>query len=236
MEFIPVKSKKVIWTDDDLVDVFLESGHALQERDIFVITSKVVSLEEKRIVPAEQCKNKQDLIRDEVDYYVGRGGHNCHLTIKSNALLPTAGIDESNAQGHYILWPKDPFSSAEKLHSRMKKKLRLKDLGVLITDSHTTPFRSGVSGFAVSYWGFKGARCDIGKRDLFGRELKSTFVNVADNIAGPAVLLMGESGERIPFVIIRGAPVEFTEKTNRDELMIPYDEDIYYPIFKKYMK
>ena len=73
-----------------------------------------------------------------------------------------------------------------------------KNFGVLITDSHTTPLRRGVTGIALSYWGFSGVQNKVGTPDLFGRTLKMTHVNLADAFAAAAVLVMGESNESTP--------------------------------------
>ena len=68
------------------------------------------------------------------------GGH-VMLTMKNNILIPTAGIDESNGKGYYILWPKDPYQSAKKIYNFIKQEFKLNNFGIIISDSHCVPLR-----------------------------------------------------------------------------------------------
>ena len=72
----------------------------------------------------------------------------------------------------------------------------------------------------------------VGTPDLFGRPLKMTRMNMADGLAGAAVLLMGEGRESRPLAVIRHAGVKFCEKTDPTEILIPLEEDLYYPILR----
>ena len=63
------------------------------------------------------------------------------LTMKNNILIPTAGIDESNGKGYYILWPKDPYQSAKKIYNFIKQEFKLNNFGIIISDSHCVPLR-----------------------------------------------------------------------------------------------
>ena len=84
----------------------------LREKDILVVTSKIVSLAENRV---RQASDKAALVRGEADTYLGEIAYGCHLTIKHGLLIPSAGIDASNSEtGEYILFPTDPFASAQK--------------------------------------------------------------------------------------------------------------------------
>lgn len=81
-----------------------------------------------------------------------------------------------------------------------------------MTDSHTTPLRRGVTGIALSYWGFQGVESFVGTKDLYGRALKMTHVNFADALASAAVLMMGEANESCPLAMLRCSTVKFQEK------------------------
>jgi coenzyme F420-0:L-glutamate ligase/coenzyme F420-1:gamma-L-glutamate ligase len=94
------------------------------------------------------------------------------------------------------------------------------------------PLRAGVVGVALGYAGFKGLRDYRGKKDVFGRKLKITQTDVADSLATAAILAMGEGNERQPLAIVTHAPVEFTDRVNRKELLIPFKDDMYRPLFK----
>lgn len=203
----------------------------IRERDIIAVTSKVVSLSENRCVQKSQM-DKLTLVRQEAEQYLGEISYDCHLTIKCGHLIPSAGIDESNSQdGSYILYPSDPFASAKKIHQFLKKTFQIKKLGVILTDSRTYPLRQGVIGAALSYYGFKGVESQVGEKDLYGRELKMTKINVADALAASATLLMGEGSECRPLARLN-APVHFIELDDNKEIMIDKEKDLYWPLLK----
>ena len=218
---------------EDFTDFLVKNlKGVLGEDRILAVTSKIVSLSENRVIPKSSI-DKKDLIKKEADRYLGEIEYGCHLTIKQGLLIPSAGVDESNAQGDfYILYPQDPFSSARRIHNIIKEKLRLRRIGVLLTDSHTMPLRRGVVGTALAYYGFRGVENKIGTKDLFGRELKMTQINIADALGVAATLTMGEGDECRPLAIIK-APVEFKELSNNSELHMPPEEDLYRPLLQK---
>ncbi|MCJ8276251.1 MAG: coenzyme F420-0:L-glutamate ligase [Bdellovibrionales bacterium] len=219
--------------DKDLVDFIIEHlDGTLKEGQILAVTSKIVSLWEKSFAPAGV--DKEELVRKEADQFLGEIGYGCYLTIKDGLLIATAGIDESNSQsGEYILYPKDPYTSAEKILKGLKQKLGLNNIGVILTDSHTIPLRRGVTGVTLSYAGFKAVKDMVGEEDLFGRELKMTSMNIVDGLSATATLMMGEGAESRPLVVIGEVDVQFTEESMRDELGIDYKMDLYYPLYEK---
>ena len=227
---------KIYHLGDDFESFLIENTKAhLKEREILAITSKIVSLSENRIIPKTNI-DKKELIRKEADHYLGEIGYGCHLTIKQGLLIPSSGVDESNAEGdYYILYPENPFLSAKKIHSLIKKKLGLKKFGILLTDSHTKPLRRGVLGAALAYYGFKGVESKIGTKDLFGKKLKITQINIADALAVSATHVMGEGSEGCPLAVIK-TKVDFTELPNNSELQIPLEEDLYRPLLEKSLK
>ncbi len=194
---------------------------------VLAVTSKIVSLAERAIVPRSEIE-KGPLIRREADVFIGETLFGVALTIKHGILIPSAGIDESNsADGAFILFPKDPYASARRLHASLKKAWDLQNLGIIITDSHTHALRKGVTGIGLSHWGFRATRDLVGKNDLFGREMKMTHVNVLDALSVAAVYEMGEVAERRPLAIVYGSGVEFTETTSSEEIAISREEDLY---------
>ena len=223
--------------DMDLANFIIENtASSLKEKSVLAITSKIISVAEGRFISKEKI-NKKTLIQRECEHYLGEINHGCHLTIQHGLLIPSAGIDESNSQNSsYILYPKDPFSSAEKLRTVLKKKLSLKKLALIITDSRTLPLRKGVIGVALAYSGFKAIKSLIGEKDLFGRPLKMTRINKVDALAAAAVLLMGEGAEQCPLALIHKAPLSFTDKTYPFELKISMEEDLYSPLYQDYLK
>ena len=203
----------------------------LKNKDIVVITSKIVALSEGRFCILKNEREKDELIKKESDWAMKT--KYVWLTIKDGDVLANAGIDESNANGKIILLPKDSYDSAKKIRDYLMKKNKLKKLGVIVTDSRLLPLRAGVVGVALGYAGFKGIKNYIGKPDLFGRPFEFSKTDMADSVATAAVLVMGEGIEKQPLALISSAPVEFTDKTNRKELKIDIQEDIYKPLFEK---
>ena len=203
------------------------------ENSILVVTSKIVALSEGRFIEKINEKTKEKIIKSESEFVL-HTKYVC-LTIKDGMAMVNAGVDESNANNSLILLPKDSFRAAVKIRTYFKKKYKVKNLGVIITDSRCMPLRSGITGVALGYAGFKGLKDYRKKLDIFGRAFKYSKVDIADSLATTAVLCMGEGNEQRPLAIIYNAPIEYSNKLNRDELKIDIKEDIYGPMFKKIM-
>jgi len=230
----PFKTRRFRFEEDLFEFVFDQIPRKdFKEGSILAVTSKIVSLSEGCRI-AKNKISKEALVREESDHYLGAIGYGSYLTIKHGLMIPSAGIDESNSEGdHYITFPKNPFLSAKKLCTQIKKKFNLKNFGVLITDSHTTPLRRGVTGIALSYWGFLGVESFVGTRDLYGRPLKMTHVNFADALAASAVLMMGEANESCPLAFIRCSTAKFQERSDRSKIQIPLEQDLYRPLIEQ---
>ena len=204
------------------------------ENSVLVITSKIISIAENEFVNINAI-SKGDLVRREADLYLGEIGYDVHLTVKHGLLIPSAGIDESNSEDQeFILYPKNPFESCEKIYNFLKENFKLKNFGVILSDSHTTPLRKGVTGISLAHWGFRAIENKVGNKDLFDRALKYTSSNWADALSAAAVILMGEANECCPLAIIQCSKVQFTDHTNPKEVSIPLKEDLYYPLLKDY--
>ncbi|MDP9249263.1 MAG: coenzyme F420-0:L-glutamate ligase [bacterium] len=229
MQIKPLKTK-IFREHEELVPFILKYVKKLPEKSVLVITSKIAALAEGRTKEFKSEKQKEDLIKQESNFAVKTSL--VWMTIKDGQVLASAGIDESNGDGRMILLPKNSFQTASDIRQVLRKKYKIKNLGILITDSKLSPLRRGVVGTALGYAGFRGLRDYRGAKDLFGRTLKFSSTNVADSLATAAVLTMGEGRESQPLAVITGAPLEFTEKINKAELRIKPTEDMFYPIFK----
>lgn len=226
-----IKTRKFLPPKDDLWDLLL-SIKSLKENSIVAVTSKVVAIGEGRCIPFEEI-TKDELAIKEADKYIPRdqspGGWILH-TIKNNMLIASSGVDESNGGNFYVLWPKDPQQSAKKIWEFLRKKFRVKSIGVIITDSRLIPLRRGVVGIAIGYFGFKPLKDYRKKKDIFGREFKMETSNLPDSLASAAVLEMGEGAEQTPIAIITEVPhIEFIAKSSDDDFGIPEKEDMFYP-------
>jgi putative folate metabolism gamma-glutamate ligase len=236
MKVEPIKTKAIV-VGDNLLEILDENIANLKDNSVVAITSKIVSICEGSVAEIEKS-DKDLLIKNQADYYLSqKNKYNFYLSIKNNILIPSAGIDESNGNGYYILWPKNPQNSANKIRSYLTKKFKTKKLGVIIVDSKTTPLRWGVTGVAVSYSGFDALNNYIGSKDIFGKKFEVEKVNVADALAAAAVLVMGEGDEQTPIAIIEETPfVNFKNKNpsveELKELAITVEDDLYGQILK----
>ena len=220
---------------DDLLAVLDESLPIIQERDVVIISSKVVAIHEGACVLAEGIE-KTELVAQETELSIPRDYWGTPLTVKHSAFIGTAGIDESNADGHYILLPKKPFASAKGIYDYLTKKFAIENLGVVITDSHSTPLRRGATGISIGWWGFMPTINHVGEEDLFGREMKLEVTNLVDGIAAGANVVMGETDECQPIVIARGVPnLTFTDKDTKDMLMVPFSEDTFRVLYERFL-
>jgi putative folate metabolism gamma-glutamate ligase len=221
---------------DNIFTLLDDSLPTLQNRSIVAITSKIISLCEKSVIPKNTDQPKLEIIQQNADAYLNtHQDANIVLTIKNNILIPSAGIDESNGDNVYILYPEDIQQSAFEIWQYLKEKHQLTDLGVIITDSHTTPLRRGVTGIAIGWCGFKALYNYIGTPDLFGHLLRVTKTNQLDGLASSAVLAMGEGAEQTPLAVITDAPrIEFQSrapsKEELKEITISLEEDLYSPL------
>ncbi len=145
MEIIAVKLELLVPPKDDLFSKILASKLKPKNGDIIAVSSKVVSIHEGRCV-STALTDKDTLAKKEAELYLERkytpGKHALH-TILNGVLIRSAGIDESNANGHFILWPKDPMRSAKQIRAFLIKTYKLKQLGVIVTDSISSPLRRG---------------------------------------------------------------------------------------------
>lgn len=235
MNIKPYKTHK-IQPNENLFEILDNYLPQLEEKSVVVIASKIVGICEGRVIKMTEKaqEEKDELIKQEADYYLPRkySQYGFMLTIKNNLLVGGAGIDESNANGYFSLWPENPQKSANNIREYLTKKHNLKHLGVIITDSKLSPLRWGVTGYAISYSGFQALNSYIGKPDIYGRLLQAEQSNIPDSLASGAVLTMGEGNEQQPLAIITDVPfITFQAKNPTqkeiENLKIKLEDDIY---------
>ncbi len=238
MRVTPIRTDIITRTDRDLAAVLDRYLPPLGERTIVAVTSKIVAVSEGAVVEGEAV-DRAELIRREADLYLppetSRWG--ITLTITRGVLIPSAGIDESNAGGAFILWPRHAQATANALRRHLAECHGLREVGVLITDSTTRPLRWGVTGVGIAHSGFQALNDYVGTADLFGRPLRVTRVNVLDGLAAAAVLVMGEGAERTPLALIDDLPfVTFQPRDplpeELDRLRIDPEDDLYGPLLQ----
>ena len=151
-------------------------------------------------------------------------------------MFVNAGIDESNADNQYSLWPKDPQKSVNAVWEFLRRHYRVKQVGVIMSDSKSFPLNWGVVGHGIAHCGFKALKSYIGKSDLFGRIMKMEQVNLTQSIAAAAVLEMGEGNEQTPMAIVSDIKnIVFQDRRptlqELNSLKNNLEDDAYAPIF-----
>ncbi len=236
MQIHAIKTHKITTADQNLFAILDAYIPGLDEGSVLAITSKIVAICQGRMVPIGTV-DKHTLIAQEADYFLppDRSKYHMTLTITQGLLVPTAGIDESNGNGYYVLWPHSLQHTANAVWAYLRERFGRERLGVLITDSKTPPLRTGVTGVALVHSGFRALNDYVGTVDCFGRRLRMTQGNVADALAAAAVLVMGEGNEQTPLAVISDLPfVRFQGRAPSAEelqqLRIAHEDDIYGPL------
>lgn len=246
MKIIPIKTEKVEMNPSQKIEQWVTSSLAklqekIQEDDILVLSSKIVSYFEKNVIrldsihPDERAMNiaskmnaKPELVQlaiDEADEVIAETPW-VLLTRKNGIYSANSGVDLSNVPaGHAVVWPKAPFASAAQIRKNLMESEQIKKMAVLIIDSACTPGRKGTVALSIGHSGITGYQELKGEKDLYGNVLRYSALNRIDSLASAANLLMGESVESTPIVLIRDYAWEQVKETKNDEMMIsPSDE------------
>jgi len=234
----PLKTRKVLPSAYTLFELLDEYVTEFAEGNVLAITSKIVSLCEGAVVSMDNIE-RDALIRHEAEQYAVIPGsdYGVIFTVVRNTLIPNAGVDESNAAGMYVIWPRNPQATANAVRAYLCKRFGIKEVGVIITDSTGQPMRWGMGGIAIAHSGFKELHNYVGRPDLFGRNFAHETAAVSGGLAAAAVLVMGEGAESTPLAVIGDVP--FVEFQGRDPLpeeleaaRISLDNDIFSPMLK----
>jgi coenzyme F420-0:L-glutamate ligase / coenzyme F420-1:gamma-L-glutamate ligase len=231
VELLPVPGLPEFRPGDDLADAIAAAAPWLRDDDIVVVTSKVVSKCEGRIVaapadPEERDALRRKLIEAEAVRVLARKGR---TLITENALglvQAAAGVDGSNVGSTELaLLPVDPDASAAALRSGLADRLGV-NVGVVITDTMGRAWRNGQTDVAIGAAGLTVLYGYAGARDAYGNELVVTEVAVADEIAAAADLVKGKL-TAIPVAVVRGLTLRDNGSTART-LLRPGEEDLFW--------
>jgi coenzyme F420-0:L-glutamate ligase / coenzyme F420-1:gamma-L-glutamate ligase len=197
-EVFGIQGLPEIGTGDDLARLI--ATHAdLRDGDIVVVTSKVVSKAEGRIVTGD----REAAIDAETVRVVARRGRTRIVETRHGFVLAAAGVDASNvAAGSVVLLPEDPDGSARALKRELRNRLSVQ-VGVLISDTFGRPWREGLVDWAIGSAGVRTVEDLRGQRDPYGNNLETTVVAVVDELCSAAELVMGKLS-RVPVAILRG--------------------------------
>ena len=238
LEIIPVKIQKEIESDDDLVDLILESSE-INEDDILVFSQKIISKNEGRILSLSSVK--PSLLADGIASSYGKDPRLVELILSESKRIvrmengiiivetnhgfvcANAGIDESNVQdGYATLLPDDPDKSANLLKDRIKQKTG-KHTAVIISDTFGRPFRLGQTDVAIGIAGLEPILDYNGKPDTFGKIMQVTAIAVADEICSASELVMGKV-EKCPIAIVRNYDFSYSDVKIQKMLRSDHDD------------
>ncbi len=236
VSFFALQGIPLVEPDDDLpailANALRDNAAGLEDGDILVIAQKIVSKAEGRYVdldevtPSDEARSLAlqcgkdprhvETILAESDEVVKVGPHVIIVAHKLGFVMANAGIDESNiphgdGSGRLLLLPRDPDASAARIKATLDVMFGV-SVGVVINDSFGRPWRNGVVGVALGSAGVPSLVDRVGSSDLFGRTLKVTEIAIADELASAGSLLMGQAGEGVPAVLIRGFQLDAPER------------------------
>jgi len=216
---------------DDLAASIVDAAPWLADGDVLVVTSKVVSKVEGRLVPAPTDPEARDALRRELvdaetERVLARRGRTLIVAGKLGIVQAAAGVDGSNVRRDELaLLPADPDGSAARLRAELRRRLGV-DVAVLITDTMGRSWRVGQTDVAIGSAGLPVLHRYAGATDAEGNELLVTEVALADELAGAADLVKGKLGG-LPVAVVRGLRAADDGSTAR-ELVRPLDEDLFW--------
>ena len=234
---------------DNLVEIICnnleENNQDIHENDVFVIAQKIISKSEDRYIDI----NKIEISKEAQDLASKLKRHpgliQCVLneskkiiSIEKGVLIVehnlgyinvNAGVDFSNIpddKNLALLLPTNPSKSANEIQKRLSKKLN-KNISIIISDSMTRPYRLGVTNFALASSNIQSLIDLSGTTDMYGKSLKHTEIAVADEIAAAAGILMGQSDEMKPIILVKGFNMNQYEVNDAFNLTVNNEDDLY---------
>ena len=205
-----------------------EPNGPLRDNDVLIVTQKIVSKAEGRLVPIDPDDplSHKVLVEQEATRIVRRRGDLIITETKHGFVCANSGIDLSNVErGYAALLPLDSDRSARRIRDIVRAKLGV-TVGVIVSDTFGRPWRKGLTDVAIGVAGIAGVVDLRGTEDALGRVMQVTEVAVADELACAAELVMGKS-TGVPVAIIRGADPMWFRDSSMDEIVRPPSEDLF---------
>lgn len=231
IEILPVTGLGEFRPGDDLSAAVAAAAPSLRDSDVVVVTSKVVSKCEGRLVPAPEDPEERDQLRrklvdDETVRVLARKGRTLITENRLGLVQAAAGVDGSNiGRAELALLPVDPDASAAALRAGLRERLGV-NVAVVITDTMGRAWRNGQTDAAVGAAGLAVLHNYSGAVDPYGNELVVTEIAVADEVAAAADLVKGKL-TAIPVAIVRGLNVADDGSTAR-RLLRPGSDDLFW--------
>jgi len=222
-----------IQPNDQLGDIIAEACRGepngpLHDGDVLVVTQKIVSKAEGRLVAvdADDPLSHKKLVEDEAARIVRRRGDLIITETSHGFVCANSGVDLSNVErGQAALLPKDSDRSARRIRDIVRARLGV-DVGVIVSDTFGRAWRKGLTDVAIGVAGIAGVVDLRGTPDALGRVMQVTEVAVADELASAAELVMGKSSG-IPVAVIRGVDASWLRESSVRELIRPPQEDLF---------
>ena len=228
IELIPVTGIGEVKPGDDLADLIARHA-ALEAGDVVVVTQKVVSKAEGRLVEVDTSDplSHKRLVEQEAVRVLRRRGDLIVTETRQGFVCANSGVDLSNVdEGWAALLPVDPDRSARWIRDGLKAKAGV-EVAVIVSDTFGRAWRLGVVDVAIGVAGVAGVIDLRGTTDAMGRELQVTEVCVADELASAAELVMGKA-RGIPVAIVRGVDSAWLrEASAKAEIVRPPAEDLF---------
>jgi coenzyme F420-0:L-glutamate ligase/coenzyme F420-1:gamma-L-glutamate ligase len=224
----PILGIPEIATGDDLASMIVSAaastGVGIVDRDVVVVTHKVVSKAEGQIREIPNEETYRALVENEAASIIRRRGDLVITQTRHGFICANAAVDRSNVEkGYALLLPVDPDRSANRLRTLIQRATDT-SIGVVITDTFGRPWRRGLTDVAIGISGLPSLLDLKGTKDTHGNVLEVTEVAVVDEIASAADLVMGKA-TGIPAAIVRG--LDLTGDGKVSDLVRPPGEDLF---------
>jgi coenzyme F420-0:L-glutamate ligase/coenzyme F420-1:gamma-L-glutamate ligase len=229
LQILPLTGIGRVVPGDEITDILIDALAPLTPAagDVLVVTHKVVSKAEGRVVTIEgdEQEFKRALVESEAVSVVRRRGNLIIAETEHGFICANAGVDRSNAEpGTMILLPEDPDRSAHRIRVRLEQSFGI-DIPVIVSDTFGRPWRRGLTDIAIGVSGLEAVIDLRGTNDWAGRELEVTEIAVVDELAAAADLVMGKA-DGIPAALIRGYEGPRGEGRGSDLVRAP-EEDMF---------
>lgn len=211
VEILPIHGLPEFRPGDDLTGAIASAAPWLRSGDVVVVTSKIVSKAEGRLIrvpsdPDQRDAARRELIASESEAVLARIGRTLITRNRNGIVQAAAGVDASNVNVDEIaLLPYDPDASALALRNGLRERLGV-EIAVLITDTMGRAWRNGQTDETIGASGMRVLHAYEGKVDSHGNELAVTEIAVADEVASAADLAKGKLG-RLPVAVVRGLEI-----------------------------
>ncbi|WP_410809698.1 coenzyme F420-0:L-glutamate ligase [Micromonospora sp. 067-2] len=208
LEILPVLGIGHVTEGDDLAALIANAAPWLRDGDVLVVTSKIVSKAEGRLVdvPADgpdRLTARDEVLATETARVVASRGATRIVQTHHGFVMASAGIDASNVdKTRMVLLPVDPDASARALRTALKERFEL-DVAVIVSDTMGRPWRNGLTDVALGVAGMPAIRDHRGEVDPYGNELQLTEMAVVDELAGAGELIKGKC-DQVPVAVVRG--------------------------------